>query len=349
MVFTVLVAADVYGTKGNFEVTFPSQPALAELTRQTESIYGVEAAARRPVGTIAAPFLVSRFQIYNERLQQWVDLSSANQLTDRCQVFAFQSSAPGSVAASSAAAADAAAFAHASQANAAAAAQQNAHNAAVATAAANAAMATHQHQHHQQQQQHAARAAAASAAAARQQAAMVPSVPATVVQMPAFSDTATHEDKTRAVFEGLDTNGNRVLEPEEVRQAFELLHVDFSGATISDLIAKADADRDGVVAYPEWQRFSERFPTLIDSFYFRLKAYWEDVRRQQEIRASKEMLAELKERAQQAQVDWLEAQRDSDAARSRLSAQEIALVQAIDAQRAAEQCPFPASYEGTNL
>eukprot|EP01064_Diplonema_japonicum_P030864 TRINITY_DN534_c2_g1_i1.p1 TRINITY_DN534_c2_g1~~TRINITY_DN534_c2_g1_i1.p1 ORF type:complete len:723 (+),score=248.38 TRINITY_DN534_c2_g1_i1:74-2242(+) len=359
MVFTVLVAADVYGTKGNFEVTFPTSPTLAELTRQTESIYGVEAAARRPVGTLAAPFLISRFQLYNERLQQWVDLTSPTQLADRCQVFAFQTSA--TPAAPVAAAASTTAAASAMAAVDAATVQAQAQAQAQATAAANHALATSQAEAAAVQAQlaaqqtathvastavanHASQVAAVQAEqvamsnarhAAQQAQQLATAVPQVVI--PAFSETATHEDKARSVFDGLDTNGNKLLEPDELRQAFDLLHVDFSGATISDLIQKADLDRDGVISYPEWQRFGENFPTLIDSFYFRLKAYWEDVRRQQEIRASKEMLAELKERSQQAQVDWLEAQRDSDAARSRLSAQEVSLAQAIDAQRAAEQ------------
>ena len=356
MVFTVLVAADVYGTKGNFEVTFPAAPSLAELTRQTESIYGVEAAARRPVGTLSAPFLVSRFQLYNERVQQWVDLSAPGQLADRCQVFAFQTTAAPGVGAAEAAAATHAAATEAAVTQQVVANQQAAaaaaHNAAAHTAAANqvaanaAAAATSQAALYAQSQAQLQATAAANHAVATQQTAravsQVAAINAAASGLPIFSETATHEDKTRAVFEGLDTNGNRVLEPEEVRQAFDLLHVDFSSATINDLIVKGDLDHDGVISLGEWQRFAERFPTLVDSFYFRLKAYWEDVRRQQEIRASKEMLAELKERSQQAQVSWLEAQRDSDAARSRLSAQEVALAQAIDGQRAAEQVCFRA-------
>eukprot|EP01060_Flectonema_neradi_P031128 TRINITY_DN4649_c1_g3_i1.p1 TRINITY_DN4649_c1_g3~~TRINITY_DN4649_c1_g3_i1.p1 ORF type:complete len:713 (+),score=210.90 TRINITY_DN4649_c1_g3_i1:65-2140(+) len=342
MVFTVLVAADVYGTKGNFEVTFPSTPTLAELTRQTESIYGVEASARRPVGTIAAPFLVSRFQLYNDKMQQWVDLTSPTQLVDRAQVFAFQTAAaPAPVPAPSPAAAAASVATAIAHEHVAASNLASAHAAQVhATANANvaAAVATTQLASHVAPQQIvAAHTVASQAAAVHAANHAVAQVAQQGIQMPVFSDTATHEDKTRAVFEGFDTNGNRVLEPEECRQAFDLLHIDFSGATVSDLVQKADADKDGVISFPEWQAFSERFPTLIDSFYFRLKAYWEDVRRQQEIRSAKELLAELKERSQQSQVAWLEAQRDSDAARTRLSAQEAALAQAIDVQRAAEQ------------
>ena len=339
MVFTVLVAADVYGTKGNFEVTFPSTPTLAELTRQTESIYGVEASARRPVGTIAAPFLVSRFQLYNDKLQQWVDLSAPTQLMDRAQVFAFQTAAtpaPAPAPIGAASVASALANENVAVANLAAAtsAQVHAQATANATAVATTQLAAHQ-------QIIAAHNIASQAAAVQAANHAVAQVAQQGAQMPVFSETATHEDKTRAVFEGFDTNANRVLEAEECRQAFELLHIDFSGATVSDLIQKADADKDGVISFPEWQSFSERFPTLIDSFYFRLKAYWEDVRRQQEIRSAKELLAELKERSQQAQVAWLEAQRDSDAARTRLSAQEAALAQAIDVQRSAEQvCLF---------
>lgn len=113
--------------------------------------------------------------------------------------------------------------------------------------------------------------------------------------------------------------------------------MDFSSGTVAELNAKADGNKDGVVSLEEWQRFAEQYPTLIDSFYFRFKAHWENVHRQHDIAAAKEFLCELREREQQAKVVWLEAQRDSDASRSRLSAQEAALAQAADAQRAAEQ------------
>jgi len=154
---------------------------------------------------------------------------------------------------------------------------------------------------------------------------------------PVLPDAATQADKVRVTFEEIDSNKNRILELEELRRAFELLRVGFSAGTIGDLCQKADFNRNGVVSFEEWARFAESYPTLIDSLYFRFKAHWEGIHRQHDIAASKEFLCELKEREQQAKVAWLEAQRDSDAARTRLSAQEQALAQAADAQRAAEQ------------
>eukprot|EP00755_Sulcionema_specki_P024960 Sspe_Gene.82247::Locus_53897_Transcript_1_1_Confidence_1.000_Length_2148::g.82247::m.82247 len=275
--FTVLVAADVLGTKMNFEVNFPVVPTLQEIMRQAESIYTAELAASR-----AGPFAVGRFQLYDDRRALWVDLTSPSQLFERCQLYALPPD-PRPLPAT-------------------------------------------------------LRPLSPRAATRDDVIAVRPPLGAVAPPaVPVLHDNATHDDKTRVVFEEFDSTRSRSLRPEDLRRGFELLHVDFSTNTISDLIAKADANRDGVISFPEWQRFTEGYPTLTDSLYYRLKAYWEDVKRQQDIGGSKELLAELREREQQAKLAWLEAQRDSDAARSRLSAQEAALAQASDAQRAAEQ------------
>jgi len=90
MVYFVSVAADIYGRKHNVRLEFPTVPTIAELITATESQYDVTARATRPAGYPDIPFRVQTFQVYDDVLLRWVDLYSSAQLTNGCQVYAFQ-------------------------------------------------------------------------------------------------------------------------------------------------------------------------------------------------------------------------------------------------------------------
>lgn len=89
MKFTILVAACLFQQKVNLELTFPAFPSLSELSRHIESTFSVEATALRPPGRAFEPFRVARLQIFDDRLGQWVDLLTSNQLVEFAQVYAF--------------------------------------------------------------------------------------------------------------------------------------------------------------------------------------------------------------------------------------------------------------------
>eukprot|EP01062_Namystynia_karyoxenos_P069843 TRINITY_DN65281_c0_g1_i1.p1 TRINITY_DN65281_c0_g1~~TRINITY_DN65281_c0_g1_i1.p1 ORF type:complete len:619 (+),score=253.92 TRINITY_DN65281_c0_g1_i1:82-1938(+) len=84
--FIVLVACDING-KCNFELGFPARPTIPELRDRLEEDIAQECQFRRGQ---AAPFLISRAQIFDERLEMWVDLTSQDQLENFCQVYVFQ-------------------------------------------------------------------------------------------------------------------------------------------------------------------------------------------------------------------------------------------------------------------
>jgi hypothetical protein len=90
MVFFVNVAADVYGRKQNLRMEFPTCPTITELINTTESQFDIFARANRPAGYPDIPFRVQTFQVYDDILMRWVDLYSSAQLTNGCQVYAFQ-------------------------------------------------------------------------------------------------------------------------------------------------------------------------------------------------------------------------------------------------------------------
>lgn len=90
MVFFVSVAADVYGRKHNTRLEFPTCPTISELINAAEAQYDLTSRATRPSGYPDIPFRVQTFQVYDDILLRWVDLYSSAQLTNGCQVYAFQ-------------------------------------------------------------------------------------------------------------------------------------------------------------------------------------------------------------------------------------------------------------------
>eukprot|EP00754_Rhynchopus_humris_P011686 Rhum_TRINITY_DN14246_c2_g2::Rhum_TRINITY_DN14246_c2_g2_i1::g.75688::m.75688 len=95
MGFTALVASDIFGEKINLEISFNGRPVMAELKDVVERCYNGEVHDRvtrmtqPPVGALPA-YQVKRFQLFDEVTQKWVGLTTAGQLTDYCQLYAFQ-------------------------------------------------------------------------------------------------------------------------------------------------------------------------------------------------------------------------------------------------------------------
>ena len=90
MVFTVLAAADLFGSKLNFEIDFDALPSMTELQEKVTAVFAAEASVRRPRHIPVSPFIPHRMQTYDERVELWVDLVSTTQLQDYAQVYIFQ-------------------------------------------------------------------------------------------------------------------------------------------------------------------------------------------------------------------------------------------------------------------
>ena len=91
--FTVLAAVDFH-QKCNFEFNFPAVPTVTELRDRLEAVLTTEAALRRPAGVPVTAFQIHRLQVFDERMEMWVDLVSSSQLTDYCQAYVFQKESP---------------------------------------------------------------------------------------------------------------------------------------------------------------------------------------------------------------------------------------------------------------
>mgnify|MGYP003962501475 CR=1 FL=1 len=90
--FTVNVAADVYGQKQNIRLEFPACPTMTELITTVEDHMDVKSRATRPIDYPDIPFKVQTIQIYDDVLLRWVDLYSTTQpsFVSGCQVYGFQ-------------------------------------------------------------------------------------------------------------------------------------------------------------------------------------------------------------------------------------------------------------------
>eukprot|EP01062_Namystynia_karyoxenos_P064192 TRINITY_DN5709_c0_g1_i1.p1 TRINITY_DN5709_c0_g1~~TRINITY_DN5709_c0_g1_i1.p1 ORF type:complete len:616 (+),score=234.20 TRINITY_DN5709_c0_g1_i1:76-1848(+) len=314
---TVCVASDVHGSKINLEFPFPVQPSMAEFHRQVELAFAQEVADRKPPE--APPgFRVTRFQLYDEQQSRWVDFQSPSQLFDYCQLYAFQPPGPWHKEVQ-------AAIPHPVRAR--------LPVPALSAPSVHAAVTPTPRRDYGDPYGSVGRAAAAAE------------------PIPLMPENATHDEKVRSTFEELDVNGNRVIELDELRRGFQLVNLSeasdpsrdaeggaaFSAATVEDLFGKADVNKDMVIQFAEWQRFTELYPTVLDSLYFRFRAYWEDRRAQEEGRALEEQARAMREAQAAARRAYEDARKESAAQNQQLQGQEAALAGAMKKQRQAEE------------
>jgi len=90
----IQVAAELFEQKQNIEFSFPSRPSYAQLKRVVEHTYQYEADQLRPIEVPLYRFEVSKFKVWDEVKNKWVDLTTADLLESDCQVYAFQHEGP---------------------------------------------------------------------------------------------------------------------------------------------------------------------------------------------------------------------------------------------------------------
>eukprot|EP00756_Hemistasia_phaeocysticola_P011864 Hpha_TRINITY_DN15152_c2_g2::TRINITY_DN15152_c2_g2_i1::g.127223::m.127223 len=89
MSFMIEAGTDLYGTKQNILLTFPSAPSLHEFVSNIQAQFDVKARSCRPAGYPDVPFQVETLQIFGDT-GSWVDLVSDHQLRPQSQVWVFQ-------------------------------------------------------------------------------------------------------------------------------------------------------------------------------------------------------------------------------------------------------------------
>eukprot|EP01065_Artemidia_motanka_P026830 TRINITY_DN32067_c0_g1_i1.p1 TRINITY_DN32067_c0_g1~~TRINITY_DN32067_c0_g1_i1.p1 ORF type:complete len:697 (+),score=270.22 TRINITY_DN32067_c0_g1_i1:90-2093(+) len=328
MVFTVLVAADLFGAKLNYELDFPEIPPMASLKARIEAVFGAEAAVRRPAGAPGTPFQAHRMQTFDDNVELWVDLVAVSQLADYSQVYVFQRETPWHREVQSkippptkppptpAPAAMIAPVAPYPQP----VPVQMPIPVAPETSPRRVPsphLITHRSPSPTRFPMPAGVPVAPMPAYAPPPRVVPAPAPVVDYQPPAFAPPppeprpivamrdikveTTHGDKVRSVYDDLDQRRSGAVTADEFAAAFERLRIDSAGKTHS-LYEKADANSDGALSFNEFERFSELYPTLLDSLFYRNRDYWLDRRQRDAIEAAQRRLDSLRERESDARA-----------------------------------------------
>lgn len=360
--FITQVAADIFGNKLNFELTFSSRPTVSELTRSTEAAFSGEIARVRPDGVPAHTFHVSKIKLYDEDRNKWIDLTSDAQLTDYCQLYAFQpenawhketqkaippATKPptGNITTTSSSHSYAATH---SPAHRSITASTGALQPYTGSSHAVTAVTTLGGSHHLRGSSDAmsestalstrvrpARPASASTSTTIHHAhttshntttsALV--VPRSLAEMGggAISAAASPEEKLRTVFAEFDTKSLRAVDLDDFRRAFSHLGLDFSSATIDDLFARADVTHDGRLSFAKFERFARLYPIMMDCLFFRIRAAGEEEQVLRELEAEREAVQRAESGLHQTmeRLQRVEEEVNSAQAQVRLAEEEL--------------------------
>lgn len=279
MVFTVLAAVDLSG-KLNFELLFPTKPSIAELRARVDRDVGMEGQLRRP----NVPFAVSRVQVFDERLQMWVDLVAAVQLEDYCQLYVFQVESPycrdlpGHIPAPQRPTATGIGSPVRGDPDMRAVSPQRVRGPSPDVVPPHQELSPFR----QRQREIDLRSAAAE------------------------SPAPAHSDKVRTVYDDLDQSRSRKVTLEDWQKNFTDLRLAepegmLTAGTVEDLFnEKADKNKDTVVTFQEFSRFAESYPKLLDSLYYRGRAIVHERERKSNIKRAKEDADLLQQKVDEA-------------------------------------------------
>lgn len=317
--FIVTVAADIFGEKVNFELSFPSRPVLQELNRTIENVFSTEIANHRPENVPPHSFHISKLRLYDEDNNKWVQLSSESQLSNDCQLYAFQPEnawhkesqnpiPPAVKPPTTQSMASARATSAARSTVTPSASQAGAPAAGTPTTAARSLPRT-------------TRGAASS------------SVSRSTALVPRAHGDIAYDEKLRIVFSEFDPKGTRSIELPEMKQGFRSLGLEFSSATVEDLFERADANKDRRISFTEFERFAQLYPIMIDIIYIRSKAFWEEEHLNKTIQAERDTVVKAESTLDGASRSLAAAQGEVAQAKQSVVAAEAELQERTDRMR----------------
>eukprot|EP01061_Rhynchopus_euleeides_P023828 TRINITY_DN38621_c0_g1_i1.p1 TRINITY_DN38621_c0_g1~~TRINITY_DN38621_c0_g1_i1.p1 ORF type:complete len:328 (+),score=149.68 TRINITY_DN38621_c0_g1_i1:71-985(+) len=127
------------------------------------------------------------------------------------------------------------------------------------------------------------------------------------------------------LFQDIDVNGNGYIERDELQRVFSVLGMfEFSEPQVDDFFVKADSNRDGVLSYAEFSKFSCSHPHVAEALFKAGKRYLEAVKLKDQERA----YLQRKQEEVEAQYTYLSSRRDVMMMEANLAAQRGALVHA---------------------
>jgi hypothetical protein len=305
--FLIQVAADIFGNKINFELSFSSRPSVPEIMRATETAFSNEIALRRPAGVPVHSFHASKIKVYDEDAGKWVDLRSETQLIDSCQCYAFQGEnawhketqkeIPPAVRPPTTAAAPLPVTMGGYGGGAATSSSYLPPPQAYASANNSAA--------------------AYQATTSYNRQASGRTIPAGFTAV-----DASDEEKLRAVFAEFDVKSQRMIDPEDLVHGFRSLGFDLSAATIKDLFQKGDTNSDGRISFGEFETFAKWYPIMTDCLFYRSRAFWEDKNMEREIEKEKEAVRHSEGLVAQAEQQLRNAKQAEEDAQTQIIAAE---------------------------
>jgi hypothetical protein len=336
MPFVLYVAADLYSQKVNLEFELPSVPTVSELLSAVQATFSNESAALKPPTLALQTIRVTKLQVYKDEDGSWSDLTSPTQLSEFAQLYVFQAEPqyqesqqpiPPARRPSRPAPAPISPVSVQTPLRRPSSPQRtpiptystlNLNGAAQRTPGSYGPRSEHiafgsysrasesQPQPRQVSPRRFGVQASMPSAVHASSVVQHPLGPASpqrdnLARAP-IPEHPSQRDKIAYLYDEMDTNGNRVIEPEEFRALIRMLGVDFSNATLSELFQRGDLDRDGVLSLGEFTQLLTNYPTLLDATFFRLR----DI---QEARNLQKMMAE-----ERAALDAAREQRSRSAA-----------------------------------
>lgn len=317
--FLVEVAADIFGTKSNFELEFPARPTLQELHQTIEQVFTAQIANTRPSSVPEHSFHISKLRVLDEVNNKWVPFNNESQLSSNSQLYAFQPE------------------------NAWHKESQNPIPPAVRPPPLTGSQSSTLPRQGGAPATFTARSTPissfplGSAAAAAARASLPRSLRSTggtggstpVTRSTALVTTphgdVSFNEKIRIVFSEFDLKGTRYIELPDMKQGLYNLGLDFSSATVEDLFERADTNKDERISFTEFEHFAQLYPIMRDIIYIRSKAFWEEDQIKKAIQSERETVTKAEGTLDAATRSYATSQSDVMQAKQAVQAAEVEL------------------------
>eukprot|EP00760_Papus_ankaliazontas_P033821 PhM_4_TR6751/c0_g1_i1/m.90743 len=377
MVFTVLVACDLFGEKQNTAFEFSSVPPITDLVRLIEQTYDQEATMRRPASMPNVPFKVAAMQMYSEVEGRWIDVKSPTQLSDRCQVYAFQrdhglhadkqGTIPPARFTVTARGGPSTPTPQSSRTPTPSAQQQQPSQAT--TSSAHLSGLNHSTTHNNNNISSTPNTAVGYGGGGGGIQATVPTTasvgPSTTntyagvgtsllgTVRPTTTSTTnsigygggvggtSHPDsseRVKYVFDHMDHHRNATIDYPGLRSALTSLGIDLNGDVLEGIFQLADTNNDGGISYTEWQAFARSHATaLVEALYHRVNSHATLTKLRDDMRSAQERLAQKRRREEELRQQLADAQREAHQAEVSARDAESALKQKEEGRRRFEE------------
>eukprot|EP01065_Artemidia_motanka_P012024 TRINITY_DN16561_c0_g1_i1.p2 TRINITY_DN16561_c0_g1~~TRINITY_DN16561_c0_g1_i1.p2 ORF type:complete len:329 (+),score=138.21 TRINITY_DN16561_c0_g1_i1:86-1072(+) len=137
--------------------------------------------------------------------------------------------------------------------------------------------------------------------------------------------SGNESEKLWQLFQDIDVNGNGYIERDELQRFFSVLGLfEFSEPQVDEYFVHADSNRDGVLSYAEFAKFSGTHPHVVESLEKAGEYYFQAVK----VKDAEKAYLRLKYDEVEARYRYLQHRRDVLLLEARIQAQRDALIRA---------------------